>query len=716
MHRDMKAGNVMLTSAGIPKILDFGLAKTTASTKLTQMGSTLGTVAYMSPEQAKGEEVDRRSDIWSLGAIIYEMVTGRMPFAGDYEQAVVYGILNQDPEPLTSLRTGVPMELERIVNKCLSKERKLRYQHVDDLASDLLAMETPAASRISVAPRSSVTAGPSGPSVVATTTKPSHLHSVAAGVLLLLSGVAIGWLVFRMTSPRSAVTPLHVTIAASDEAGWLNYEPGSRQMSLSQDGTRLVYIGSLDSGLETLYMVDLTSSDPPRQLDHVELGSVSDPALSPDGESVAFGSFDGIKLVSIRGGSPKTLGDAVATPPGVSWTHADYVVYSPSVSDGLYRVSILGGEPVALTTPDSSLGETGHVRGVMLPDGKTVACVILGESQQLALIDTETGDRYTVSTEGMYPQFVEPDVLLYAEGNSLFAVKVDLSNYTLGRPRLILDDVAGRESWGTSQYTVSGTGSIVYLSGGKTLDRRLIRVDLEGNLEYLSDRGLGIDYFTPSPAGTHVALVLSDSRGSTELGLLDVATRDVQMLALGEGNQNSPVWSSDGKVLYFSSDRSGRVDIYMIRPGEGSGPDLLLASEFDDIAVSASNDGKLLTFLRDTRTSDGLDFWILPLDDSRPAYPFVQGPSEYLWATLSPDGRVVAYTSDESGRMEVYAVPFSGGRNRVKVSRTGETGGKIVWSSDGRYLYFVSDGRLMRSTLLDGDLRFSNPESVMEVD
>ncbi len=259
------------------------------------------------------------------------MLTGRMPFAGDYEQAVVYGILNQDPEPLTALRTGVPMELERIVNKCLAKERKLRYQHVDDLASDLLAMETPAASRISVAPRSSVTAAPS---VVATTPKPSHLRSVAAGILLLLTGVAIGWLVFRMTSPRSAVTPLHVTIAASDEAGWLNYEPGSRQMSLSHDGTRLVYIGSLDSGLETLYVVDLTSSDPPRQLDHVELGSISDPVLSPDGESVAFGSFDGIKLVSVRGGSVKTLADAVAAPPGVSWTLADYVVYSPSVSDG----------------------------------------------------------------------------------------------------------------------------------------------------------------------------------------------------------------------------------------------------------------------------------------------------------------------------------------------------------------------------------------------
>jgi serine/threonine-protein kinase len=713
VHRDMKAGNVMLTSAGVPKILDFGLAKTSASTKLTQMGSTLGTVAYMSPEQARGEEVDRRSDIWSLGAIIYEMVTGRMPFAGDYEQAVVYGILNQDPEPLTSLRTGVPMELERIVNKCLSKERKLRYQHVDDLASDLLAMETPAASRISVAPRSSVTAGQF---VVATTPKPSHIRSVAAGILLLLTGVVIGWLVFQMTSPQSAVTPLHVTIAASDEAGWRNYEPGSRQMSLSHDGTRLVYIGSLKSGMETLFVVDFTSPDPPRQLSHVELASVSDPVFSPDGESVAFGSFDGIRLVSIRGGSVKTVAEAIATPPGVSWTQADYVVYSPSTSDGLYRVSILGGDPVALTTPDSSLGETGHVRGLMLPDGKTVACVILGEHQRLALIDTETGDRYTVSTEGMYPQFVEPDVLLYAEGNSLFAVTVDLSNYTLGSPRLVLDDIAGRESWGTSQYTVSGEGSLAYLTGGKTLDRRLIHIDLDGNLEYLSDRGRGIDFLTPSPSGTQVALVLSDARGSTGLGLLDVATGDVQNLTLGDGNQGFPLWGPDGRTLYFSSDRSGRVNLYKMRPGDASQPDLLLESEFDESATGVSSDGKYLAFLRDTRSSNGLDIWILPLDQSRPAYPIVQGPSEELWPAISPDGRLVAYTSDESGRMEVYAVPFSGGRNRVKISRTGETGGKLVWSTDGRYLYFVSDGKLMRSTVLDGGLRFTDPVSVLESD
>ncbi|MDX1740769.1 MAG: protein kinase, partial [Rhodothermales bacterium] len=702
VHRDMKAGNVMLTSDGVPKILDFGLAKTSASTKLTQMGSTLGTVAYMSPEQARGEEVDRRSDVWSLGAIIYEMVSGRMPFAGDYEQAVVYGILNQDPDPLTALRTGVPMELERIVNKCLSKDRTLRYQYVDDLAADLRAIETPAVSRVS---QSSVTSVPT-PAVATAPRSSFSARAVWVGAALLLLGLAAGWILSSWMDTPSVSTPLHVSIPVTAEAGWLNYEPGSRQMALSADGTRLIYIGALQSGMETLFLVDLTSAAAPERLGHIELASIMDPVLSPDGESVAFSSFDGIRMASIRGGTVKELAETTSFGGGVSWSSEDDIIYSLGGLSGLYRVSVRGGEVQQLTTLDSLGGETGHYRGVLLPDGKTVACMIWGENQRLALIDSETGERYTVSEDGIYPQFVEPDILLYAEGRSLFAVQVDLSDYTLGQPRLVLDDVAARQSWGTSQYALDENGSLVYLTGGNTLDRRLVRIGADGSVEEISDRGLGIDYLTVSPSGTQIALTIADARGALVVSIYDISSGDLQTVTPDGGS--SPVWTSDGKELFFTSDRTGTSGIHRLRLDGSSEPELILDSGFFDLPTSVSEDGKYLVFERDTQGAAGVDIWVLPIDGMQSAFPLAQGPQEEMTPAISPDGRLVAYSSDVSGRREVYVTRRDGSGGRVKVSRSGETGGKVVWSADGRQLFFVSDGKLMRSTVLDGGARFGN--------
>ncbi|MDX1739844.1 MAG: protein kinase, partial [Rhodothermales bacterium] len=710
VHRDMKAGNVMLTSTGVPKILDFGLAKTSASTKLTQMGSTLGTVAYMSPEQARGEEVDRRSDIWSLGAVIYEMVSGRMPFAGDYEQAVVYGILNADPEPLTGLRTGVPMELERIVNKCLAKDRTLRYQHVDDLAADLRAIETPTVSRVTQSAVTSIheapVTTPSGGSV--------SVRTVLVGAALLLFGLAAGWVLSSWTSPPSTSTPLHVSIPVTPEAGWLNYEPGSRQMALSADGTRLIYIGALPSGMETLFIVDLTSPGDAERLTHIELASIMDPVLSPDGESVAFSSFDGIRMASIRGGTVKELAETTSFGGGVSWSSEDDVIYSLGGLSGLYRVSVRSGEVEPLTTLDSLGGETGHYRGVLLPDGKTVACMIWGENQRLALIDTRTGNRYTVSEDGIYPQFVEPDILLYAEGRSLFAVQVDLSDYTLGQPRLVLDDVAARQSWGTSQFALDENGSLVYLTGGNTLDRRLVRIDADGTVEEISDRGLGIDYLTVSPTGAQIALTIADAKGSLVVSVYDTSSGDLQTVTPDGGS--SPVWTSDGTELFFTSDRTGGTGILLLRLDGSSGPELILDSGFYDLPTSISDDGKYLVFERDTQGAAGVDIWVLPVDGTQPAFPLAQGPHEEMTPAISPDGRLVAYSSDVSGRREVYVTRRDGSGGRVKVSRSGETGGKLVWSADGGQLFFVSDGKLMRSTVLDGGTRFSDPEMILEAD
>ncbi|MDX1741910.1 MAG: protein kinase, partial [Rhodothermales bacterium] len=394
VHRDVKSGNVMLTSAGVPKILDFGLAKTAASTKLTQMGSTLGTVAYMSPEQARGEEVDQRSDVWSLGVILYELVSGRMPFAGDYEQAVVYGILNSEPEPLTGLRTGVPMELERIVGKCLVKDPARRYQSTTDLIVDLEALEVDVRGNTS---RHSVAAAP--PTTVATEAPTARsmnrgvlIAAVAAALVIgVVAGVVLG------PSEPAPRTPMHLSIMSPEDSG-LSHP------SMSPDGRYVAY--SASGGKLVLH--DL-STDMRRTV--VANADARISRFSPDGRWLAFEhGGSGISILQVPDGAVARLSEDGQVP---SWIDSEYLIFTDGVS--IFRTSRITQQKEVVWEPGSD-DITGLTHPEVLPGGDELLVTVLREPVHgIGVLDVSSGEIRMLRDRAIAPRFVSSGHLIFTD-------------------------------------------------------------------------------------------------------------------------------------------------------------------------------------------------------------------------------------------------------------------------------------------------------------
>jgi serine/threonine protein kinase/Tol biopolymer transport system component len=700
IHRDLKPANIKLRADGTVKVLDFGLAKAmdsgpgpkaqdpglqdsptiTSPAHLrqgygaagTEAGMILGTAAYMSPEQAAGKLVDKRSDLWALGVVLLEMLTGRQVFTGETVSHVMAAVLKTDPD-WTALPAETPATIRRLLRRCLEKDRKRRLADASDARLDLEeAIAEPSAAVM--------------PSAVV----PDKRWSVLPWALLGVTAVvAIALIARGTTTPDPATRLVSRALIDFPQFAFSGARLGNL-FALSPDGTRLVFAGNPD-GKNKLYL---------RPLDQFEATAIpgteegSQPFFSPDGGSIGFFAGGKLKKVSLSGGAPVSLADA-PNPTGGSWGEDDTIIFGPDLR-GLMKTSAAGAPPEQVTTRQGAAGL--HGAPLLLPGGKAVVFTNSESSLVRPAVDVvslETGEVTRLINDGCCPAYATTGHLIYAHSTSgtMFAAPFDPERSTVvGESARVMDSVmAGGLNGG--QFATSLSGSLVYLTNSAVNERSFVWVDRAG-------RPTGIDfdkrpYGLPSlsPDGRRVATVVNDGLNPKEIWVGDLERGTMNRLVTDGSLNAAPIWTPDGSRVAFASRRDTTVQNIYLERADGSGvTERLTTGEFNEVPTDWSPDGKTLVFYETSPTS-GYDLFSLTLDRERTPKPLVVTPFNEMGARFSPDGRYLAYLSDRTGRQEVYVQAFPGPGEPRQVSTDGGT--EPVWARNGRELFYKQGEKMM---------------------
>ncbi len=719
VHRDLKPGNIMLTKSG-SKLLDFGLAKlkpapvpmataltdmATEPSKLTEKGMILGTLQYMSPEQLEGKEADTRTDIFALGAVLFEMVTGRPAFTGKSKASLIAAILAAEPPPISQLQPMTPPALERAVRRCLAKDPDERWQTARDLAAELKWMAE----------------GSSAPAVygrreeIGARRAPLQLQRLAwaTAAAVLLTATIISTVAYL----RLARTPAPSMIAeiSPPEKTQFNFAfPGSPP-ALSPDGRALVFSATDTSGKNMLWVRPL---DEPSAHPLPGTEEAAFPFWSADSRAIGFVANGKLKTIEASGGPAVNVADAPFFGGG-SWNRQGVILFAPDSHKGLYQVAASGGSPAPVTRVDQSKFLF-HAWPQSLPDGKHFLYLAVSSDPGLGGIyfgSLHTKETQLVLRTGTRAAYAL-GFLLYTRGTALMAQAFDPERGQLkGEPHTVAERVAFGVFSGI--FDVSQTGVLAYQAGGGPTAKQLTWFDREGKkLGVIGEAGAYYDVRL-SPDGRKLASNAGDPL--SEIWVEELA-RGVRMRLTFDPSTDRglPVWSPDGSRILFAALQAGkaRPGIYQ-KPSNGTGSEeLLLPSETPDIEIwptDWSRDGKFVIFSKgDLDSHSRGDIWVLALLGDHKPRLFLQTPSAAYDGHFSPDGRWVAYTSKESSRDEVYVVPFdaaaflksgAGPANASPGSRwqVSTSGGSLPrWRGDGKEIFYLTPQGEMMAAEVEG--------------
>jgi hypothetical protein len=725
VHRDLKPGNVMLTEAGA-KLMDFGLAKpaapavaaagtgaVTVSKLLTEEGSIVGTLQYMAPEQLEGKEADARSDIFSFGAVLYEMATGRRAFEGKAGVSVVAAILEKEPEPISAIKPMMPLALERAVRKCLAKDPDTRWQCAADLRDELKWISEAGSQ-----------AGVPAPVTARRKIRERVWWPVAALLLVLLAVLGIAtWRLATRTelSFRASILP-------PDNASFYFQGEYGGPPVISPDGRRLAFVARGMDGKNALYVRPLDALTSQR-LEGTE--GASFPFWSWDSRFLGYFAAGRLKKIDASGGPPEVLCDAPSGRGG-SWNGEGTIIFTHAAAGGIVRISSAGGTAVPVTRLDTGRGEITNRWPQFLPDGRHFLYYALTSSD-------EPSGTYVGSLEGGEPKFIlrgdtnaiyaPPGYLLFVREGTLMAARFDAKQLRItGDAMPVAEHVQISSNVLRSVLTVSENGALVFQgapassgSGGllEWFDRSGKQLGTIGQGEHAS-------FLWPrlSPDGRSLAVQIADPSSSKgDLWVYDLARGVRTRLTFGPGSNYNPTWSPNGAEIAYASDHrlelgSARsTQVYRKAANAAGKEERLLESAMNDSPCSWSPDGHLLALERqETQRNGNYNVWILPLSGDRKPQQFPESSFQTVQPQFSPNGKWLAYASTESGGIDVYIVPYPAGSGKWPVSTAG--GAYPRWRPDGKELYYLSpDDKMMAAEIREsaGKLEIGAPHALFQV-